>query len=92
MVGSQLEPCYIYNFDSFLMNELDGDKMKLSNKLMTAAVMLASAQLANAAEGWGVYGGDTGNTRYSEAKQVTTANVNNLQVKWALQLGTNRSQ
>ena len=66
--------------------------MKLSNKLMTAAVMLASAQLANAAEGWGVYGGDTGNTRYSEAKQVTTANVNNLQVKWALQLGTNRSQ
>ena len=66
--------------------------MKLSNKLVTLAVMLASAQLANAAEGWGVYGGDTGNTRYSEAKQVTTANVNNLQVKWALQLGTNRSQ
>jgi PQQ-dependent dehydrogenase (methanol/ethanol family) len=66
--------------------------MKLSKKLMTAAVMLASAQLANAADGWGVYGGDTGNTRYSEAKQVTTANVNNLQVKWALQLGTNRSQ
>ena len=54
MVGSQLEPCHIYNFDSFLINELDGDKMKLSNKLMTAAVMLASAQLANASEGWGV--------------------------------------
>jgi len=65
--------------------------MKLSTKLMTAAVMLASAQMSNA-EGWGVYGGDTGNTRYSEAKQVNTDNVKNLQVKFALQLGTNRSQ
>ena len=44
------------------------------------------------AQGWGTYGGDTGNTRFSEAKQVTTANVKNLRVAWALQLGTTRSQ
>jgi alcohol dehydrogenase (cytochrome c) len=44
------------------------------------------------AQGWGVYGGDAGNTRYSEAKQVTTGNVGKLKVQWALGLGTNRSQ
>ena len=44
------------------------------------------------AQGWSVYGGDSGNTRYSEAKQVTTGNVSKLKVQWALQLGTNRSQ
>ena len=44
------------------------------------------------AQGWGTYGGDTGNTRFSEAKQVTTANVKNLKVQWALQLGSLRSQ
>ena len=65
--------------------------MKLSTKLMTSAVMLAAAQFA-AANDWGVYGGDTGNTRYSTANQITPANVSGLQVKWALQLGTNRSQ
>ena len=65
--------------------------MKLSTKLMTSAVMLAAAQLATASD-WGVYGGDTGNTRYSSAKQINTSNVSNLQVKWALQLGSNRSQ
>ncbi len=65
--------------------------MKLSTKLMTSAVMLATASLA-AASDWGVYGGDTGNTRYSSAKQINTSNVSNLQVKWALQLGSNRSQ
>lgn len=44
------------------------------------------------AQGWPVYGGDTGNTRYSQATQVTTSNVKNLKVQWALQLGTLRSQ
>ena len=65
--------------------------MKLSTKLMTSAVMLAAAQLA-VADDWVVYGGDTGNTRYSNAKQISPANVKNLQVKFAVQLGTNRSQ
>jgi PQQ-dependent dehydrogenase (methanol/ethanol family) len=58
---------------------------------MTIAVMLGAVQAANASD-WGVYGGDTGNTRFSENKQVNASNVSKLSVKWALQLGTNRSQ
>lgn len=65
--------------------------MKLRTKLMTIAVMLGAVQAANASD-WGVYGGDTGNTRFSENKQVNASNVSKLSVKWALQLGTNRSQ
>jgi alcohol dehydrogenase (cytochrome c) len=44
------------------------------------------------AQNWPVYGGDTGNTRFSESKQINTGNVSKLKVQWALQLGTNRSQ
>jgi len=44
------------------------------------------------AKDWGVYGGDAGNTRFSSANKINASNVKNLQVKWALQLGTNRSQ
>jgi alcohol dehydrogenase (cytochrome c) len=44
------------------------------------------------AQGWGVYGGDDGNTRYSESKQVNNGNVSKLKVQWALGLGSNRSQ
>jgi PQQ-dependent dehydrogenase (methanol/ethanol family) len=44
------------------------------------------------AQGWPVYGGDSGNTRHSDAKQINIGNVNKLKVEWALQLGTNRSQ
>jgi PQQ-dependent dehydrogenase (methanol/ethanol family) len=58
---------------------------------MTIAVMLGAVQAANASD-WGVYGGDTGNTRFSDNKQVNAGNVSKLSVKWALQLGTNRSQ
>ena len=65
--------------------------MRLRTKLMTIAVMLGAVQAANASD-WGVYGGDTGNTRFSENKQVNASNVSKLSVKWALQLGTNRSQ
>jgi PQQ-dependent dehydrogenase (methanol/ethanol family) len=58
---------------------------------MTIAVMLGAVQAANASD-WGVYGGDTGNTRFSQNTQVNASNVSKLSVKWALQLGTNRSQ
>jgi PQQ-dependent dehydrogenase (methanol/ethanol family) len=58
---------------------------------MTIAVMLGAVQAANASD-WGVYGGDTGNTRFSANTQVNAGNVSKLSVKWALQLGTNRSQ
>jgi alcohol dehydrogenase (cytochrome c) len=50
--------------------------------------LAATAQAQN----WPVFGGDTGNTRYSNAKQITPANVGKLGVEWALQLGTTRSQ
>jgi len=38
--------------------------MKLSMKTMATAAMLVAAPVAMAKD-WGVYGGDTGNTRYS---------------------------
>lgn len=44
------------------------------------------------AQGWSTYGGDSGNTRFSPAKQINTSNVSKLKVAWALQLGTTRSQ
>jgi alcohol dehydrogenase (cytochrome c) len=44
------------------------------------------------AQDWPVYGGDTGNTRFSAASQITSANVGRMKVAWALQLGTLRSQ
>ena len=44
------------------------------------------------AQNWPVYGGDSGNTRFSAATQVSTANVSKLKVAWALQLGSLRSQ
>jgi alcohol dehydrogenase (cytochrome c) len=44
------------------------------------------------AQNWPVYGGDSGNTRYSASKKVNTANVGKLGVEWALQLGSLRSQ
>ena len=65
--------------------------MKLLIKSVAMAAALGAATLASA-QSWPVYGGDTGNQRYSTAGKITPANVNKLSVKWALQLGTNRSQ
>ncbi|MEY4253010.1 MAG: hypothetical protein RLZZ566_480, partial [Pseudomonadota bacterium] len=65
--------------------------MKLLIKSVALAVTLGAASLASA-QSWPIYGGDAGNQRYSQAAQITPANVNKLNVKWALQLGTNRSQ
>jgi alcohol dehydrogenase (cytochrome c) len=65
--------------------------MRMILKPLALGAMLGLAVGAQA-QGWGVYGGDTGNTRFSEAKQVNTGNVKNLKVAWALQLGTTRSQ
>ena len=44
------------------------------------------------AQNWPVYGGDSGNTRFSASSQINSGNVSKLKVQWALQLGTNRSQ
>ncbi len=50
--------------------------------------LAATAQAQN----WPVYGGDSGNTRFSASKQINTTNVSKLNVEWALQLGSLRSQ
>ncbi len=65
--------------------------MMLSSKSLTVAMLLGAAS-ASFASDWGVYGGDSGNTRYSEAKQITAANVGKLKVAYAVQLGSVRSQ
>jgi PQQ-dependent dehydrogenase (methanol/ethanol family) len=57
----------------------------------TVLLPLLLASLAGA-QGWPVYGGDPGNTRFSPLTQINTANVGKLKVAWALQLGTLRSQ
>ncbi len=65
--------------------------MKLLMKSVAFAAALGAASLASA-QSWPTYGGDLGNQRYSQGNQITPANVNKLNVKWALQLGSNRSQ
>ena len=57
-----------------------------------AALALAGGAWAQAGAGWPVYGGDTGNTRYSTLAKISTGNVKNLKVAWVLQLGSLRSQ
>jgi len=63
--------------------------------LVIAALALAGLVGSVAAQTgavWGVYGGDTANTRYSTLNQVNASNVGRLKVAWALQLGSLRSQ
>lgn len=60
-------------------------------KSVAFAAALGAASLASA-QSWPVYGGDNGNQRFSQGSQITPANVSKLNVKWALQLGSNRSQ
>jgi PQQ-dependent dehydrogenase (methanol/ethanol family) len=63
-------------------------------KLLTPLVLGMTMGLASvaSAQNWPVYGGDAGNTRYSQSTQINASNVDKLKVQWALQLGTNRSQ
>ena len=65
--------------------------MKLSFKAVALGT-LAALTLGAQAQSWGTYGGDTGQTRFSKASQITPANVNKLKMEWVLQLGSNRSQ
>lgn len=65
--------------------------MKSVVKPLALGVLLACATVANAND-WGVYGGDTGNTRFSKADLVNATNAKDLRVKFAVQLGTTRSQ
>ena len=53
---------------------------------------LVSTAAAQAGSAWSVYGGDMANTRYSTLGKIAPANVGQLKVAWALQLGSLRSQ
>jgi alcohol dehydrogenase (cytochrome c) len=63
---------------------------KLINPLVLGMTM-GFATIASA-QNWPMYGGDSGNTRFSQSTQINASNVDKLKVQWALQLGTNRSQ
>ena len=63
---------------------------KLITPLMLGLTM-GFASIASA-QNWPMYGGDAGNTRYSQSTQINASNVDKLKVQWALQLGTTRSQ
>jgi alcohol dehydrogenase (cytochrome c) len=65
--------------------------MKIILRPVALALALGFAVTAQA-QNWQFTGGDSGNTRYSNAKMVTPANVGKLNVAFALQLGTTRSQ
>ena len=65
--------------------------MKLLLSSLGLGLTLALAPSAQA-QNWPVYGGDAGNTRFSASTKVNTGNVAKLNVAWALQLGSLRSQ
>jgi len=65
--------------------------MKRFLKPLSLGLTLGLAATAQA-QNWPVYGGDSGNTRFSASKQINTSNVSKLSVEWALQLGSLRSQ
>ena len=58
---------------------------------VAVGVLLGLASSAGA-QNWPVYGGDSGNTRFSKSTQINASNVNKLKVDWVLQLGSLRSQ
>ncbi|HEY7038308.1 MAG TPA: PQQ-dependent dehydrogenase, methanol/ethanol family [Methylomirabilota bacterium] len=68
--------------------------MKRITSLLSLLSLLGLVSIAAADSGaaWGVYGGDTANTRYSTLSRINTSNVQQLRVAWALQLGSVRSQ
>jgi alcohol dehydrogenase (cytochrome c) len=63
-------------------------------KLITPLVLGMTMGFASvaSAQNWPMYGGDSGNTRFSQSTQINASNVDKLKVQWALQLGTTRSQ
>ena len=65
--------------------------MKSFYSPVALGVLLGLASSAGA-QNWPVYGGDSGNTRFSASTQINTTNVNKLKVEWVLQLGSLRSQ
>src|SRR5438034_5210025 len=64
-----------------------------SARTLVMLLLLTTPRLADAQNvDWRHYGGDPGNTHWSELKQISTANVQKLKAAWVLQLGTLRAQ
>ncbi len=56
--------------------------------ILSAATLMSQPALAAADEpGWAYYGGDEGGQRYSDARQITPANVAALQPAWTFSTG-----
>ena len=55
--------------------------------VLIAVLSVALAASAGADAGWGYYGGDQGGMRYSEAAQITAANVDDLIPVWTYSTG-----
>src|SRR6185312_10573158 len=51
------------------------------------ALLLATAPVCAAEPGWPAYGGDQGGQRYSAARQITPANVGELEIAWTFSTG-----
>jgi len=60
-------------------------------RICAAAVFSLSFASAMHGQGWPTYGGDAGGQRYSEAKQITSANVSKLAPAWTYHTGALRS-
>jgi len=52
----------------------------------------AGSAAAQSSGGWGAYGADLANTRFSALHQIDTTNVKNLKVAWMLSLGSLEAQ
>ncbi|MGO9255959.1 MAG: pyrroloquinoline quinone-dependent dehydrogenase [Bryobacteraceae bacterium] len=68
------------------LSEYLGESPKI-RLLLPALVCLAAAVSPAADNGWSVYGGDAGGTRYSVLKQVTRENVAKLRPAWTYHTG-----
>jgi quinoprotein glucose dehydrogenase len=52
-----------------------------------ATVAVGAGALADDGKGWGYWGGTSGGTRYSAAKQITPENVDDLEIAWRYSTG-----
>jgi alcohol dehydrogenase (cytochrome c) len=67
-------------------------KRRPASSLVTALILAMASTTMAQTTGWGAYGGDTANTRYSPLARISTTNVDRLRVAWVLSLGSLRSQ
>src|SRR5258708_15129509 len=62
-------------------------KKLAQNRVAFAIALVLSSSILGSAQEWPAYGGDAGQTRYSELKQINRSNVANLKVAWTYHTG-----